>query len=251
MLNDLSDALLRLHSVASEGYSDLVSDGIGKQIRTARLLKGWTIDDLARASGVSPRQIWNIENGADSKIGTLGKLRAALDLGESSPSSIANRAPDTSRAAYEILDFSAGLAEVPIVAEVACGEPMDHTVEGETVLVPAEYAPDESKDEYLVRARGESMVDFGIRDGWYVVVERREGGVAASGELILAWYEPADKAQPGGITLKRWFRRSGRKILQGSSPDSTFELKEGDVFELQGIVRRAYPPPLFFPKISG
>lgn len=167
------------------------------------------------------------------------------DAGENRPSK-----PRESSLPFDIVDFTQGLREVSLEAEVACGEPMDYSVKGETVMVPSDFAPSLDKHEYLVRARGDSMIEFGIEDGDYVVVEARPGGVAATGELVIAWYEPADKAQPGGITLKRWMRRGGRKILQGSSERDTFELKDGDIFELKGIVRRSFKMR-YHPKISG
>lgn len=241
------------------------SETVGARIRRLRKGLGLTQDELADRAGISRPQLSKLENDeADARSATLMALAGALGvttsalLGQTAIRVVRelhsdNEAPAKrdNRPLFQVIDFHEGLVEVPLWAEVACGEPMDHSVEGDTILVPAEYAADPSKNEVTVRARGDSMVEYGIKDGWYVVVERRPGGVAASGELILAWYEPAEGAAPGGITLKHWIRRGGKKILQGSTPETTFELQEGDIFELRGIVRRAYPPPIIFPKISG
>lgn len=238
---------------------------VGDRIRRLRKEREWTQEQLATKAGLRRTHLTAIETGAIQMpdTPTLNVIAGALgvslgNLLADTPIRVIDDRPSPEPSSmlrppgeFRVIDFHEGLVEVPIVAEVACGEPMDYSVQGEGVLVPKDYAPDDGRGEYLVRARGDSMVEYGIHDGWYVVVERRVGGVAASGELILAWYEPAGGNGPGGITLKHWIRRGGKKILQGSTPESTFELKDGDIFELQGIVRRAYPPPLIFPKISG
>lgn len=238
-------------------HNGALVEGFGDQVRSARAARRWTQDDLARESGVSKRTIVNVESGSSPNMDTFLRLTRTLGLSESfsvvAPATIRDApAPAEPQPAdhFRIIDFYAGMTSVPLKAEVALGEPMDYSVEGETVMIPTDQAPDPAKFEYLIRGRGDSMVDFGIEDGDYVVVEARPGGVAATGELVIAWYEPADRAIPGGITLKRWIRRGGKKILQGSTEQDTFELREGDIFELKGIVRRAIKVK-HFPKISG
>lgn len=131
---------------------------------------------------------------------------------------------------FEVLDWSSAMVEHPLEAEVAAGHPLDYAVQGETVTIPRDQAP--GPNEYLLRARGDSMIDFDIEDGDYVVVERRKSGVAATGEIVIAWLND-------GITVKRWQRRGGKKILEaGNENFPSYELKDSDVFELQGIVRR-------------
>jgi hypothetical protein len=75
--------------------------------------------------------------------------------------------------------------------------------------------------------------------------------VVATGEPIIARNEPANGNGLAGVTMKYWVRRSGREFLQGSTPATTFEWQEGDIFTLIGFVRRAFPPPLVFKRISG
>lgn len=222
-----------------------------------RAAKGWRQADLATHSGVSIRHISNIENGGNASMEILEQLAGALGasllsvMGDS-PIRVVDQEPGgPQNNHWEVIDFYEGMVETPIVAEVACGEPMDYSVDGETVLVRSDKAPDPAKGEFLLRARGESMIEFGVHDGDLIVAELRPGKFPASGEIIIAWYEPADGAQPGGITMKRWVRRGGRKLLQAGNPESqSYELKEGDIFELKGIVRRALRA-IDFPKISG
>lgn len=239
-------------------YRAVMPSTLGETIKDLRVKKGWTQDDLAEKTGISKRQISNIENGANTSVENVRRFAAAFGVQSGammaevpllSPESVRLPIVDLSPAA--MIDFRHGLVEEPLKAEVACGEPIDYSVDGESVLIPEEYRPNHEKGEFLVRARGESMVEFGIQDGWYAVIEPRPDGVVATGEPIIAWYEPASGSGLAGVTMKYWVRRSGRKILQGSTPETTFELQEGDIFRLIGIVRRAFPPPLVFKKISG
>ena len=65
-------------------------------------------------------------------------------------------------------------------------------------------------DEFILRVKGDSMVDAGILDGDYVVVRRQQD--AQNGDVVVALAgddEAADEA-----TVKRFFRESGRVRLQ-------------------------------------
>jgi SOS-response transcriptional repressor LexA len=226
--------------------------GLGGRVRLLRKRLGITQDELAAAAGLTRPHVSDIERGRiaalrgptlDALAGALGVSAAFLAFGVKDP---AEKLTEIQEPAplypFDAFDYYSDTAAVPIEAEVACGEPMDYTVKGESVLVPKSLLP--SEGEFLLRARGDSMIEFGIRDGDYLVVERRKGGVAADGEIVIAWLN-------GGITMKRWRRRGGRKILQAGSPEyPSHELGEGDDFELQGILRRRIRVD-DYPKISG
>jgi repressor LexA len=65
-------------------------------------------------------------------------------------------------------------------------------------------------DEFLLRVKGESMIDAGILDGDYVVVQKQQ--TARDGDIVVALAgedEAADEA-----TVKRFFRENGRIRLQ-------------------------------------
>lgn len=236
------------------------SESLGDRIRRLRKARGWTQEQLAEAAQISRPQVTKIEKDdvPNIRATTLDAIARALSVSVDRLAGGVAMKDDVPLAVrlfgtdnLEVIDFYEGMIDVPIVAEVACGEPMDYSVEGESVLVRSDRAPDPAKGEFLLRARGESMIEFGVHDGDLIVVEYRPGKFPASGEIIIAWYEAADGSAPGGITMKRWFRRGGRKILQAGNPDSpSYELKDGDIFELKGIVRRALRA-IDFPRISG
>jgi DNA polymerase V len=85
----------------------------------------------------------------------------------------------------------------------------------------------------VVQARGDSMRDEGIGDGDLLVVERRQTGIAAHGELVIAWLND-------GLVVKRWYRRGGKKMLESANAEMGWEpreITEKDTFELQGVVK--------------
>jgi repressor LexA len=98
---------------------------------------------------------------------------------------------------------------LPLVGQVAAGAPLlaDENIE-EYVTVPEPLA--RGGEEFLLRVKGDSMVNAGILDGDYVVVHKQAD--ARNGEIVVALAgddETADEA-----TVKRFFREEGRVRLQ-------------------------------------
>ena len=105
-----------------------------------------------------------------------------------------------------------GMAEahlLPLVGEIAAGGPLlaEQNVE-EYVAVPAPLS--RGADEFLLRVRGESMVEAGILSGDYVVVLRQS--TAENGDVVAALVGEDESA--GEATVKRFFREDGRIRLQ-------------------------------------
>lgn len=99
---------------------------------------------------------------------------------------------------------------LPLLGQIAAGTPMlaEENID-EYVAVP-EGLSRGSKEEFLLRARGDSMIDAGILDGDILVVERAED--ASNGEIVVALCgedESADEA-----TVKTFYRENGRIRLQ-------------------------------------
>lgn len=97
---------------------------------------------------------------------------------------------------------------LPLVGQIAAGGPLlaEENVE-EELGVPE---PLSTGADFLLRVKGDSMIDAGILDGDIVVVQRRED--ARNGEIVVALAgedESADEA-----TVKRFFRDDGRVRLQ-------------------------------------
>src|SRR5213594_575774 len=98
---------------------------------------------------------------------------------------------------------------LPLVGQVAAGSPLlaEENVE-DYVAVPEPVS--RGGEEFLLRVKGDSMVNAGILDGDLVVVRRQQ--TAQDGEIVVALAgqdEGADEA-----TVKRFFRENGRIRLQ-------------------------------------
>jgi repressor LexA len=102
---------------------------------------------------------------------------------------------------------AAGPADkLPLVGQIAAGGPLlaEQNVEDHLAV------PETLRGDFLLRVKGDSMVNAGILDGDIVVVQRTQD--ARNGEIVVALAgddEAADEA-----TVKRFFRDSGRVRLQ-------------------------------------
>jgi repressor LexA len=98
------------------------------------------------------------------------------------------------------------VARLPLVGEIAAGGPMlaEEHIE-EYLALPAS-----TKGDFLLRVKGESMIDAGILDGDLVIVQQAQD--ARNGEIVVALAgddEGADEA-----TVKTFYREQGRVRLQ-------------------------------------
>ena len=98
------------------------------------------------------------------------------------------------------------VARLPLVGEIAAGGPLlaEESIE-EYVPMPAA-----TKGDFLLRVKGESMLDAGILDGDLVIVQRAQD--ARNGEIVVAHAgddETADEA-----TVKTFYREGNRIRLQ-------------------------------------
>jgi repressor LexA len=123
-------------------------------------------------------------------------------------------------------DKAAGAVELPLAGRIAAGQPIEAEPEGETVAVPEVLT--RRGQNYVLRVNGSSMIDDGIHDGDFVVVNRREK--AANGEMVAALLN-------GEATLKRFYRETdGRIRLQPANERmKPIWVAEGDL-KVQGVV---------------
>jgi repressor LexA len=100
-------------------------------------------------------------------------------------------------------------ARLPLVGEIAAGGPLlaEENIEDYLAVPEPLSAGDE---DFLLRVKGDSMIEAGILEGDYVVVHRQQS--ARDGDIVVALAgadETADEA-----TVKRFFRENGRIRLQ-------------------------------------
>lgn len=119
------------------------------------------------------------------------------------------RRDPTKPRAIEILDDHFNLTRremvnVPIIGTVAAGQPIlaEENIEN-YFPIPVEYMP--NKQSFMLRVKGESMINAGILDGDCVMVERQN--TADNGDMVVALL--GDSA-----TVKRFYREDGYIRLQ-------------------------------------
>lgn len=124
------------------------------------------------------------------------------------------RRDPTKPRAIEILDDDFNLvrremANVPVIGSVAAGEPLyaEQNIE-DYFPIPVERLP--NKQTFLLKVKGESMINAGILDGDMVLVE--ETSTAFNGDMVVALVED-------GATVKTFYKEEGIYRLQ---PENDF-----------------------------
>jgi repressor LexA len=116
--------------------------------------------------------------------------------------------------------------DLPMLGYVAAGTPIEAVVGADTIAVPEDMVG--KRDTYVLKVRGDSMIDEQIRDGDYVIVEDRH--TADNGEMVIALLGGAD------VTLKKLYREQGRIRLQPANPAMQPILVDADQVQVQGVV---------------
>ncbi len=116
--------------------------------------------------------------------------------------------------AMEIMDDSFNMVRtemvnVPIIGQVAAGEPIlaEQNIESYFPL-PAEYMP--NTDTFMLKVKGDSMINMGIYNGDYLVVAQQN--TAHNGDVIVALIDDS-------ATVKRYYKENGHYRLQ---PENDF-----------------------------
>jgi repressor LexA len=101
------------------------------------------------------------------------------------------------------------LHTLPLVGQIAAGGPVlaEENIE-DYIGVPEPLS--KGGEEFLLRVKGESMINAGILDGDIVVVRRQQD--ARNGEIVVALV--GDDEAANEATVKRFFREDGRVRLQ-------------------------------------
>ena len=137
------------------------------------------------------------------------------------------RAWNRSRSVEMVPNKTGGRAvELPLLGYVAAGSPIEAVVGNETIAVPEDLIG--KRETYVLRVKGDSMIDEQIRDGDYVIVEDRR--TAENGEMVIAMLNGAD------VTLKKLYREQGRIRLQPANPSVPPIIAPADQVQVQGVV---------------
>jgi len=121
---------------------------------------------------------------------------------------------------------TARAVELPLLGYVAAGAPIEAVIGSETIEVPESLVG--KRDTYVLRVKGDSMIDEQIRDGDLVIVEDRRS--ADDGETVVALLSGTD------VTLKKLYRENGNVRLQPANPSIQPIVVPADQVQIQGVV---------------
>ena len=127
--------------------------------------------------------------------------------------------------------LAAQVFALPVIGEIAAGGPIEaYQDASETLSVPEALAA--GTDAYVLKVRGDSMIDAHITDGDFVVIRPQQ--TARNGDIVVA------QVEENAVTLKRFFKEKDRVRLQPAN-ESYPPMFYDDVRiqgKLIGVIRR-------------
>ena len=118
-----------------------------------------------------------------------------------------------------------GVRELPLFGYIAAGRPLDVIPSDETIAVPDRLTT--RGENFVLKVRGDSMIDDGILDGDYVIISKRSS--AENGEMVVANVN-------GEVTLKRIYQDGERVRLQPANPAMHPIFARANDVSVQGVV---------------
>lgn len=186
-----------------------MSPQIGARIRDARLARGISMRQLAREVGIDHSHLSKIENGRDT-IGRKSLLRIVEALGMDADLALG----------------TAGRQAMPfrVLGNIAAGVPIEAIENIETFELSKEFDP---HTHFLLRVRGDSMIQDGINDGDLAIVKQTE--TAETGDTVVAVVD-------GEATLKR-LKKNRRTVQLIPANDTMTPMKyPAEDVEIRGIL---------------
>ncbi|MBR7186290.1 MAG: transcriptional repressor LexA [Clostridia bacterium] len=100
------------------------------------------------------------------------------------------------------------VTHIPLVGTVTAGYPIlaAHNFEGYYPIPSGEFR---GEDLFMLRVKGDSMIEAGIFNGDKIIVKKQE--TANNGDIVVALFTPDSRVQ--GATVKRYFRKGDKVIL--------------------------------------
>jgi repressor LexA len=116
--------------------------------------------------------------------------------------------------------------ELPLLGFIAAGKPIDSVEQPESLSVPEDMLG--RGKTFVLRVKGNSMIDEQIKDGDYVIVKERNH--AENGETVVALLNGEE------VTLKKYYREDSRIRLQPANPEVEPIYVEEEEVTVQGVV---------------
>jgi repressor LexA len=122
-------------------------------------------------------------------------------------------------------DWAASVT-LPLLGQVAAGAPIEAIDDPLEVSVPGEFVG--KKETFVLRVRGDSMIDDQIRDGDLIIVERRR--TAENGQTVVALVDGRE------ATVKKLYREGDTVRLQPANEQMSPLIYDPARVEIQGVV---------------
>lgn len=116
---------------------------------------------------------------------------------------------------------------IPFLGRIAAGRPIEAIAQPDLMKVPDELLG--NKPCYVLQVTGDSMIEEGIFDGDYVIIEQCE--TAHNGEIVVALVDNAE------ATLKRIEQKPGQVILHPANATMSPMVYAPDQVRIQGVLR--------------
>ena len=114
---------------------------------------------------------------------------------------------------------------LPLLGLIAAGTPIEALENSESVEVPAPFV---HPDNFVLKVKGNSMINDNIEDGDYIIVRKTQ--TAEPGQAVVALVN-------GEATLKRYYPKTHQIELHPRNPDyPVIYINETDNFQINGIV---------------
>ena len=182
-------------------------------IRNFRHLHGYspTMQELADQLGTSKVTIFEHVNALEKKR----VLRRDRHKARSLEITADGKLPDEERG-----------SKLPLLGSIAAGSPIEAIENREEIDLEQLFAS--RNGVYVLKIRGESMIEDHLCDGDYVIIERRTH--AKNGEQVVALLDT------GEATLKRYYKEGSRIRLQPANSSMEPRIIEADRCRIQGVV---------------
>ena len=118
-------------------------------------------------------------------------------------------------------------ARLPLVGRIAAGAPIEAIEETEVLDIESLFRG-RTGEVFALQVRGNSMIDEQIRDGDFVIVEKRDD--ARNGETVVALIDDAE------ATLKKFYHDVGQVRLQPANPTMEPLFVDPERVRIQGVV---------------
>ena len=115
---------------------------------------------------------------------------------------------------------------LPLYGRIAAGQPIEAISHPEHVMVPRSLRT--ARPCYVLEVKGDSMIEEGIFDGDWVVIEKRDR--ARNGEIVVALIDGAE------ATLKRLEQQLGRTVLHPANSNMEPLVYDPRQVEIQGVL---------------